>query len=98
MSKNYKEIGEVTLRRDKDKSKADRTRWTKRIILIMINPKSRNRTNNTIKLIDLTIYHLCTHFLHYMIYKFYIIYHLSFYPIYPVYVFIQFISTILINL
>ena len=52
MSKSYKEIGEVTLRRDKDKRKADRTGWTKRMVLIRISPKSRNRTNSTIKLID----------------------------------------------
>ncbi len=38
MSKNFKEIGEVTLRRDKDKRKADRTGWTKRMVSIRINP------------------------------------------------------------
>lgn len=37
MSKNWKEIEEVTLRRDKDKSKTDKTGWTKRILLIRIN-------------------------------------------------------------
>ena len=52
MSKNFREIGEVTLRRDKDRRKADRTGWTKRMISIRINPKLRNKTNSTIKLID----------------------------------------------